>query len=70
MATGHHPFSGKTSGVITEAILNRAPLHPTHWNPQMPGMLDTIIGKALEKNRESRYQSAAEQLSDLQQLKQ
>jgi serine/threonine protein kinase/tetratricopeptide (TPR) repeat protein len=69
MATGHHPFSGKTSGVITEAILNRTPLHPTHWNPQMPGMLQTIISKSLEKNRESRYQSAAQLRSDLQQLK-
>jgi eukaryotic-like serine/threonine-protein kinase len=70
MATGYHPFPGKTAGVITDAILNRAPVAPTQRNPQLPATLESIILKALEKQRESRYQTAAALLSDLQQLKQ
>ena len=70
MATGHPAFSGNTPGVITDAILNRAPIPPTKWNPELPPMLETIIGKALEKDRERRYRSAAEMRADLQKLKQ
>lgn len=69
MATGHHAFSGNTPGVIIDAILNRAQVPPTQWNPELPPMLGTIIGKALEKDRERRYQSAAEMRGDLQKLK-
>lgn len=70
MATGHHPFPGSTAGLITDSILNRAPTPPRQWNPGLPPMLETIIGKALEKNRKSRYQSAAEMRADLQKLEQ
>jgi eukaryotic-like serine/threonine-protein kinase len=70
MATGHCAFPGSTAGVIAEAILNRTPVPPTQWNPDLPPMLETIIDKALEKNRALRYQSAAEMRADLQKLKQ
>ena len=70
MATGHRAFAGSTSGVIAEAILNRAPIPPTQWNPQLPLQLETIIFKALEKNRQSRYQTAAALRAELQDLKQ
>jgi serine/threonine protein kinase/Flp pilus assembly protein TadD len=70
MATGHHAFPGSTAGLITDGILNRAPLPPRQWNPQLPPMLETIIGRALEKSREARYQSAAEMRGDLQKLRQ
>jgi len=70
MATGHHAFYGNTAGVIAEAILNRAPVPPRQWNPELPPMLETIIAKALEKNRDSRYQTAADMRADLQKLKQ
>jgi serine/threonine protein kinase len=70
MATGHHAFSGSTPGVITDAILNRAQVPPRQWNPGLPSKLEAIIGKALEKDRPPRYQSAAEMRGDLQKLKQ
>jgi serine/threonine protein kinase/tetratricopeptide (TPR) repeat protein len=69
MATGRHAFPGTTFGVITEAILNRAPIPPTQANPKLTPMLEEIINKALEKERKSRYQSAAEIRTDLQRLK-
>jgi serine/threonine protein kinase/Flp pilus assembly protein TadD len=69
MATGHHAFSGNTPEVITDAILNRAQVPPTQWNPELPPMFETIIGRALEKDRERRYPSAAEMRADLQKLK-
>jgi serine/threonine protein kinase/Tfp pilus assembly protein PilF len=69
MATGHHAFPGNTFGVITEAILNRAPIPPTQANPKLPPMLEEVINKALEKERKLRYQSAAEIRTDLQRLK-
>src|SRR5580693_615402 len=52
MATGAVPFRGETSGVITEAILNRAPVAPVRLNPELPAKLEDIINKALEKDRD------------------
>jgi predicted Ser/Thr protein kinase len=69
MATGRPAFSGKTSGVITEAILNRSPLPVTELNPQLPPKLVEIINKALEKERRLRYQNATDIRTDLQRLK-
>ena len=69
MTTGVMPFRGDASGVITEAILNRAPVTPVRLNPDAPAKLEEIISKALEKNRNLRYQHASELRSDLQRLK-
>jgi len=68
-ATGALPFRGETSGVITEAILNRAPAAPARLNPDLPPKLDEIISKALEKDPKLRYQHASEMRADLQRLK-
>ena len=69
MATGALPFRGDTSGVITEAILNRAPVAPVRLNPDVPAKLEDVINRALEKDRELRYQHASEMRSELMRLK-
>src|ERR1700736_4098509 len=69
MATGTLPFRGETSGVIFESILNRAPAPAGRLNPDLPPKLDEMIGKCLEKDRNLRYQHAADVRTDLQRLK-
>jgi eukaryotic-like serine/threonine-protein kinase len=69
MATGRQAFSGNTSGVIHEAILNRVPVSPVRLNPDLPPKLEEIIFKALEKDAEMRYQSASDLRTDLKRLK-
>jgi serine/threonine protein kinase len=69
MATAMLPFRGESSGVIFESILNRAPVPPVRLNPDLPTNIEDIINKALEKDRNLRYQSAADIRTDLQRLK-
>ena len=69
MATGKQTFSGNTSAEIFDAILNRTPVAPAQLNPEIPRKLEEVIGKALEKDKILRYQSAAEMRTNLQRLK-
>ncbi len=69
MATGALPFRGDSAGVIFEGIMNRAPVAPVRLNPDLPSKLEDIINRALEKDRELRYQGAAEMRSELMRLK-
>jgi serine/threonine protein kinase len=69
MATGRTTFPGATTAVVFDGILNRDPAAPSTMNGSIPSELDRIISKALEKDRDLRYQSAADMRADLQRLK-
>jgi len=69
MATGRLAFAGSTTAIINDAILNRTPTSPLRFNPELPPEFEPIISKLLEKDRNLRYQSAAEARGDLQRLK-
>ena len=69
MATGRQAFGGKTSGVTFNAILGCEPIPARQLKPEMPAKLEEIITKALEKNREVRYQHASELRADLTRLR-
>ena len=69
MATGALPFRGESTGLILDGIMNRAPLSPLRLNPDLPPKLEDIINRALEKDRELRYQHASEMRSELLRLK-
>jgi eukaryotic-like serine/threonine-protein kinase len=69
MSTGKKPFTGKNSLMTLDAVLHDKPVPPGELNPKVPVELEGIIGKAMEKDRKQRYQSAAQMKADLQQLK-
>ncbi len=69
MATGQQPFSGSTSAVIFEAILNRVPVSPARLNPELPAEFERMVKKLLEKDRSMRYQTTSDLLADLRRLK-
>jgi serine/threonine protein kinase len=68
MATGTLPFRGETSGLVTDAILHRAPVAPVRLNPDLPAQLEHIINRALEKDRKLRFQHAADMRAELQRV--
>ena len=69
MSTGKKPFTGKNSLMTLDAVLHDKPVPPGELNPKVPVELEGIIGKAMEKDRKDRYQSATQMKADLQQLK-
>ncbi len=69
MSTGKKPFTGRNSLMTLDAVLHEKPVPPGELNPTVPVELEGIIGKAMEKDRKERYQSATEMKADLQQLK-
>ena len=69
MATGRQPFTGNTSAIIFDAILNKPPTAPVRINPDLPATLESVINKCLEKDRSLRYQTASDLRADLQRFK-
>jgi eukaryotic-like serine/threonine-protein kinase len=69
MATGRHAFNGSTPAIVFDAILNREPAPPTSYNPDLPPRFDEIVKKAIEKDRDLRYQTSSELRTDLKRLK-